>query len=803
MHKRAFATLARPEEIVACAQRRGMVGALDGAMSESGRVEDLRLVRGAGRYSDDVRQPDQAIGVFVRSPHAHARIRRTEIDSARMSPGVIAVLTAADMKAAGVGNVSVPPPLAGRDGRKLVVPLRPALAGDRVLHVGQPVTLVVAQSQDAAEDAAALVSIDYEPLPSVTNAKAALSPGAVQLWAEAPGNVAVDWPGPIPDEANEALVARILAEAPHRVRVEAVNQRLAGAPLEPRAATAEFDAETRRYILHCGSQGATALRNQLAAILGVEAAAIRVVTEDVGGAFGLKTPPYPEYLALMIAARNLGRPIRWTSSRSEAFMSDNQGRDTVVAAELAIDQTGRFLALKIDAVADMGAFISASGAQIATNNFSRCFPTVYAIPKVAIGVRCAFTNTVPTGPYRGAGRPEANYAMERLVDAAAHATGIDAIELRRRNLIRPEAMPYETAAGTIYDSGEFEAILDRALEVADYANFKARRAAAAATGRLRGIGISCFLEHAGAMGTESVDLSFLPGGTLALGLGVQSSGQGHETVFRDLLAERLDIAREAVVVREGDSDLDLKGMASVASRSAMTVSAAIVLAADLLIAKGRRLGTAAFEAGEEDVVYRQGAFEVVGTDRRTSLFALAGRAAAMQARGEIEESLDTRATAEVPQTFPNGCHIAEVEIDPDTGRVEVVGYVAVDDCGTVLNHALVEGQVVGGIAQGLGQAILEEVVYDAESGQILTGTFNDYAMPRAEQMPPIAAREHPVFCRTNPLGVKGVGEAGTTGALAAIMNAIADAIPNGRGADLRMPATPEKVWRACRGGFSD
>nr|MBA3517582.1 molybdopterin-dependent oxidoreductase [Hyphomicrobiales bacterium] len=594
-------------------------------------------------------------------------------------------------------------------------------------------------------------------------------------------------------------VERILGESPHRVRFTALNQRLAGAPLEPRSATAAFDAATGRYTLRCGSQGAGALRGQIASAMGVEAGLIRVLTDDVGGGFGLKTPGYPEYPALLVAARKLGRAVHWRSSRSESFMSDNQGRDNVVTAELALDDDGRFLALKVRSIANMGAFLSAQGAHIATGNFARCLPTVYDIPKVDVGVRCVFTNTLPTGPYRGAGRPEANYVLERLIEQAARETGIDPVALRRRNLVPPGAMPKRTAVGTTVDSGEFAAVLDRALELSRYRSFSERRAKSAADGKLRGIGVSCFLEHAGAMGEESAEIVFAEGGRLQLRLGVQSNGQGHATVFRDLLAGRLGIPAEAVEVREGDSDFDLKGGPSVASRSAMTVGAAVAEAVELLIGKGRRMAADALEAAEADIVYRQGAFEVAGTDRRVALLALAGRAARMRAPGKMAESLDTRATTDVPQSFPNGCHVAEVEIDPETGRVEVVAYTAIDDCGTVLNHALVEGQLLGGLAQGLGQALMEEVVYDGETGQLVTGTFNDYAMPRAEQMPPVAAAEHPVFCRTNPLGVKGVGEAGTTGSIAAIMNAIADAVPGGRGAGLQMPATAEKIWRACRG----
>lgn len=762
-----------------------------------GRVEDFRLITGAGRFADDLHLAGQLFAVFVRSPHAHARIVALDSTAALRAPRVVDVLTAKDMDAAGIGSLSAAPPMTGRDGRGLVVPRRPALVSDLVRHVGDAVALVIAETPTAALDAAELVAVTYEELPAVTNAEAALNADATQVWPEAPGNIAIDWPGPVPDATNDAEVDRILNAAQHRISIKVVNQRVAGVPMEPRGATATFDETSGRFTIHVGSQGAGPLRAQLAATMRIEPQNIRVLTEDVGGGFGLKSPIYPEYPALMAAARKLGRPVHWMATRSESFLTDNQGRDNVTFAELALNSDGRFLALRIDAIANVGAYVSGLSVFIATSNFGRCFPTVYDISKIAIGVRCAFSNTVPTGPYRGAGRPEANYVIERLVDAAARQTGIDPVTLRRRNLLRPDAMPHATAVGTVIDSGDFEAILDRALALAEYSAFDARRQQAEARGMLRGIGLSMLLEHAGGMPLEGADIAFSKNGQIVLGLGVQSNGQGHATLYRDLLADQLAISPENVIVRQGDSDLDLKGGPSVASRSTMTAGAAVVTAVERLIAKGKRFAAVALEVAETDVVYSAGAFEVVGTDRSIGLLDLAMRAAAMKERGEIEESFDTRAEVETPQSFPNGCHVAEVEIDPETGHVRVVNYVAVDDCGTVLNHTLVEGQVLGGLAQGIGQALLEEVVYAPENGQVVTGTFNDYAMPRAEVMPPVAAVEHPVPCRTNPLGVKGVGEAGTTGSLAAIMNAIANAIPGGRGDDLQMPATPEKVWRAC------
>ena len=761
------------------------------------RVEDDPLVRGLGRYMADAVLPGQCYGSFVRSPHAFAEIRSLDTAAARRAPGVIAVLTAHDMQ--GIGSISQHPPLAGRGGAKLIVPHRPALAGDRVRHVGEPVALVVAETAAAAQDAAELVVVEYEPLEPVIDVREALRDGAPQVWPQAPGNVAIDWPGLAPDpEANARTVDAIIRSARHVARVTVIHQRLVVASMEPRGATASYDAATESYFLRCCSQGARTLRDSLAQIMGIPPARMRVVTEDVGGAFGLKTGPYPEYVALLVAARVTGRPVHWMSSRAEAFLSDNQARDAVSEVELALDENGRFLALRIRHLGNMGAYIGAVGANIQTVNLARCLPGMYDIPAIDISTRCVFTNTVPTAPYRGAGRPEANYLLERVVDEAARITGIDPAELRRRNLIPSTAMPYKTAVGTTYDSGDFAAVFDKALAIADYKGFAERRRQSRARGLYRGIGISCMLEHAGGIPLEGTALTFPGGDVLELGLNVQSTGQGHATAFPPLVAERLGIRPEQVRHRHGDSAMEIAGYASVGSRSAMTVSHALVRTIEAMLAKGKVIAARVLEAAEADIDYRDGHFEVIGTDRRIGLFELAARAKDMHARGEIPETMDTKVNAETPLTFPNGCHIAEVEIDPETGRLAVVAYTAVDDCGTVLNSTIVEGQTHGAIAQGLGQAMMERVVYDPGSGQLVTGSFMDYALPRADDMPPLKDALHPVPATTNPLGVKGAGEAGTTAAIAAVMNAIADAIPKGAGAHLDMPATSEKLWRACR-----
>jgi carbon-monoxide dehydrogenase large subunit len=756
------------------------------------RVEDDALVRGSGHFMDDPRLPNQAYAAFVRSPHAHARVKVVKTDEARKAKGVLAVLTAEDMKAAGVGSVSRHPPVQGRVGKMMIVTFRPSLAGDKVMHGGEPVAMVVAETLAAAQDAADLVAVDYEELPPVVSLDDAMK-GATQLYPEAPGNLIVDWPGPVPSEDNEREVEKILKEAPHVARVRVANQRMVVASMETRGATGAYDAAKDSYTLHACSQSADGLRGQVAAVMGMPNDKLRVITEDVGGAFGMKTPCYPEYPALLVAARKLGRPVHWQSSRSEAFVTDTQARDTVTEAELALDDKGKFLALRVRHLCNQGAYVSTAGVGINTNNFARCLPGMYRIPKVDASVACYFSNTVPIGPYRGAGRPEANFALERVVEEAARVIGMDPVRLRKKNLIPPSAIPYKTAIGNTYDSGDFPGIVEQALKLADYAGFNKRRRESARRKKYRGIGISCMLEHAGAMPTETASITFPSDEKLILGCNVQSTGQGHATVFPHLLADKLGIDAGKIEHRHGDTALGLTGFASVGSRSAMCAGNAIMHTADVMLTKGKKIASSLLEASEQDIQYRAGAFEVVGTDRKISLFETARRAR------ELGENLDTKDKAETPLTFPNGCHIAEVEIDPDTGLVELVTYTAVDDCGNPLDTMIVEGQVHGSIAQGLGQALVEKAVYDPASGQLVTGSFMDYGMPHAEIMP-IELREalRPAPAKSNPLGVKGTGEAGTTAAIAAVMNAISHAIPNGAADHMEMPATPAKVWEACR-----
>jgi carbon-monoxide dehydrogenase large subunit len=760
------------------------------------RVEDDALVRGRGQFVDDVDKQGVAHAVFVRSPYAHAAIASIAIDEARNAPGVLGIMTAADLE--GIGSVTRHPPIGGRGGTTAICAHRPCLAERKVMHVGEAVAVVIADSHAQALDAAELVAVEYEELPAVVDAQEALKPDAPQLFDTIAGNLAIDYPGPVDNPDNAAAVDEIIKSAAHVARITVVQQRMVMAPMETRGGTAQYDGKTGRYTLRVCSQGAGPMRDMVAAIMGIDKQMLRVVTEDVGGAFGLKSGAYPEYPVLLAAAKKFGRRVHWMASRSEAFNSDNQARDNVSVGELALDANGKFLALRARQIQNLGAYVASAGIMLATNNFARCFPAMYDIPKLDIGVQCVYTNTIPTGPYRGAGRPEANYLIERLVDEAARVTGIDKIELRKRNIIQPSAIPFKTAVGTTFDSGEFPQIFEKALALAKIDGFEQRRAQSRENGKLRGIGISCFLEHSGGVPNEGAYLTFPGNGTIVVNMNVGNTGQGHATVYTRLVADKLAIDPALVKHRQGDSDLEIKGWPSVASRSTITAGTAVVRTIEAMLEKGRALAAQVLEADEKDIAYRRGQFEVVGTDRSVGLFDLAAKAAEMKEKGEIAESLDTKRDVDTPQTFPNGCHIAEVEIEPETGEVAVVGYYAVDDCGTVLDHTLAHGQVHGGIAQGLGQVLLENAVYDGGSGQLVTGSFMDYAMPRAHNMPSLLLDDsHPVPATTNPLGVKGVGEAGTTASLAAIMNAIADAVP--AAAHMDMPATMEKVWRACQG----
>ena len=763
-----------------------------GARAFTGRVEDEPLLRGTGRFGDDQRPEGALAAAFTRSPHGHAKINRVDVSAAKGMPGVVAVYTAADLEAAHYHSVTHAHPIPGRGGAMPVSPHRPVLAGERVMHVGEPVAMVVAKTALQAQDAADAIAVDYEELPAVVDLKAAVAPGAPQLYPDVANNTVYDWTAPAdPDGKVAAALEKTFKEAAHVVTVELVNQRLVVASLEPRTVTANYDKENDVFELWCPTQGFQSVRMQVAAALNCKPEQIHIRTGDVGGAFGMKGWLYPEYIATLHAARALGQAVHWSSSRSEAFLTDNQGRDSLWTAQLALNSRGRFLALRVDGLGNMGAYFTGVAHFVVTLHISGCLPTVYDIPLMQVNSRCVVTNMLPTGAYRGAGRPEASYLLERVIDAAADKLNIDPAEIRRRNLIAPAKIPYKTAFGATYDSGDFPAMFELALQKADYAGFKERRKAAKKDGKLRGIGLGCYLEIAGAFPEEAAAVIFPGGNRLQISIGAGPSGQGHATVFGRVAADRLGIPPEQVELLHGDSFRDPPGFGAVASRSAMYVGGAIVNTVDALIAKGRKIAAVLLQANEAEVDYKDGHF--TAGNRKISLFDAAERANELVKQGVIAENMNTKGSVKAPPSFPNGCHIAEVEIDPATGRVAIVNYTAVGDCGNLLDETIVEGQVHGGVAQGIGQALAEDTIYDA-SGQLLSGSFMDYAMPRASTMPALHVTHAAIACKTNPLGVKGTGEAGTTAAPPAVMNAILDALPPGTAMD--MPATPARIWQA-------
>ncbi|MPZ56497.1 MAG: molybdopterin-dependent oxidoreductase [Rhizobiales bacterium] len=761
----------------------------------TGRIEDEALVRGLGHYSDDVRPADTTFAVFVRSPHAFADIRGIDTAAARNAPGVLAVYTGADLAAAHYHSVSHAHPVPG--GAPPKSPHRPALAEDRVRHVGELVAVVIGQTLAAAQDAADLIAVDYNPLRAVNDIEQAMAPGAPQIWPDVPGNLAYDWTAPgDPDGAKQAEIDRIFASAAHVAKVSLVNQRIAAATMEPRAATAGYDPATDRFTLHTGTQGVAGIRMQVAEAMGIKPEQLRVLSEDVGGGFGMKAAGYPEYVAILHAARELKRPVHWVSTRGEAFMMDNQARDSLYTVELALDDKGKFLALRADVLGNMGAYLTGVALYCVTVHISGCLPTLYDIPRATIRSRAYYTNSVPIGPYRGAGRPEASYLLERLIDEAAKVSGIDPASLRRRNLISANRIPYKTVFGNTYDSGDFKAVFDRAVETADYKGFTARKRESKKAGKLRGIGIGCYLEIAGAIPDEGSRYSFPGGNRVDVSIGPTAQGQGHRTVFGQVAADRLGIPADQVNITHGDSDRDVPGFGAVASRSAMLTGSAVINTADAVIAKGKKVAAILLQGQEAEVEYRSGAFHI--GSRNISLFDVAERAKELVRQGVIQENMDTKGGVKAPPSFPNGCHIAEVEVDPQTGAVSLVRYTVVDDCGRLLNRTIVDGQVHGGVAQGVGQALTEAVVFDPQSGQLLSGSFMDYAMPRAEHLPPMVLEHLEVPCKTNPAGAKGTGEAGATAAPPAVMNAIANALGAEAAAKVEMPATAERIWQALK-----
>ncbi|MDE2199130.1 MAG: xanthine dehydrogenase family protein molybdopterin-binding subunit [Rhodospirillales bacterium] len=757
------------------------------------RVEDPRLLKGNGAYTDDITLPGTAHGVVLRSPHAAAKLLSIETAAAKAVPGVLAVYTGADLKADGIGDLPCAVTLKNRDGSDQFSPPRPTLAVDAVHHVGTPVAFIVAETTQAARDAAEAVMVEYDILPSITDLATAMDPGAPQVWAGAPRNVCFDW-----EVGQKDKVEELFAKAAHVTRLTVVNNRIVVSSIEARAAQAEYDSATGRWTLRTNTQGGWGIKEMMGNnIFNVSPDRFRVITPDVGGGFGMKLFLYAEQVLACYAARKLGRPVKWTSERSEAFLSDSAGRDNITLGEIALDKDGKLLALRTRNVANMGGYLSNFAPYIPTMAGTGVLASVYGFQAVYANVIGVFTNTVPVDAYRGAGRPESNYLVERLIDAAAREIGMDRVELRRRNMVTPDAMPYTSPMGKKYDSGDFRIVLDAALKKVDWAGFEARRAAAAKRGRRRGIGLAYYLEATGGAPTERAEIRFAEDGFVDVYVGTQSTGQGHETAYVQLTVDQLGVPGEKVRVKQGDTDSIPVGGGTGGARSLYSEGQAILVTAGTVIEKGRKAASETLEAAPADIVFEAGRFSIAGTDRGVDIIALAAAQRARAAKGEDVTTLDAAEIANIDaHTFPNGCHIAEVEIDPETGTLELVRYSVTDDVGKAVNPMIVRGQVHGGVAQGFGQAVLERTAYDPESGQLLSGSFMDYTMPRADDLPSIDVDFIEVPCRSNPLGVKGAGEAGAVGSPPAVVNAIVDALSPLGITHVDMPATPERLWQA-------
>jgi aerobic carbon-monoxide dehydrogenase large subunit len=754
------------------------------------RSEDPVLLRGEGHYADDVSLPGQAYAVMVRSGHAHGVIRKIDTAVARGMPGILGVYTAADLEAAGIGPLPPRQVMNNRDGTPMLSPTRYALATDKVRHVGEAIAAVVAETVAEAKDAAEAVRVEIEPQPAVTTGSAAAAAGAPLLYDDVQGNVGLDF-----HFGDSDKVAAAFAGAAHVTRLQLRNNRIVVNAMEPRSALAQYDPERGHWTLHVGCQGVFGFRNYIAGVLGVERDKLRVLTDRVGGSFGMKQPTYAEYFCILHAARQLGRPVKWTDDRSGSFLTDSHGRDAEMTAELALDLDGHFLAVRLTGYGNLGAAYGAPGPS--TRNAVRNTLGVYKTPLIEVSTKSMFTNTTPVGAYRGAGRPEANYYMERLVETAAAETGIDRVELRRRNHIPPDAMPYKAPNGATYDSGDFTNLLNKALALADWDGFAARKAESRGRGRLRGRGISDYLELTGPPGREMGGIRFEPDGTVTIITGTLDYGQGHASPFAQVLSTRLGIPFGRIRLLQGDSDALIAGGGTGGSKSMMTSGTAIVEAGEKVIEAGREIAAHVLEAAVADIEFRTGRFTIAGTDRSVGIMELAEKIhAGLELPPGLSQSLDVQNISDgPPSAFPNGCHIAEVEVDPETGSVDVVRYTFVNDFGTVINPLLVNGQAHGGIVQGIGQALREHTVYD-EQGQLLTGSYMDYTLPRAGDAPMFTHAFHPVPAKTNVLGAKGCGEAGCAGALPSVINALVDALAEYGIRHIDMPATPERVWHA-------
>ncbi|HTT78582.1 MAG TPA: xanthine dehydrogenase family protein molybdopterin-binding subunit [Stellaceae bacterium] len=772
------------------------------------RREDYRFLTGQGTYTDDINRPGQLYAYILRSPHASARINAINTAAAAASRGVVAVYTGQDIAAAGIGGLPCGWLIHSKDGAPMKEPPHPVLATGRVRHVGDPVAAVIAVSLPEARDAAEKIVVDYAVEPAVVDVVDAIKPGAPLVWgAEAPGNVCYDW-----GLGDLAAVDAALKGAARVVKIDLVNNRLIANAMEPRAAIGDYDRATGEHTLYTTSQNPHVIRLLMGAfVLHLPEAKLRIVAPDVGGGFGSKIYHYAEEALVTWAAGKLRRPIKWTAERSESFMSDAQGRDHVTHAELGVDGQGKFVALKVSTLANLGGYLSTFSTAVPTYLYGTLLAGTYTTPAVYVETKAVFTNTVPVDAYRGAGRPEATFVVERIVDLAADELGIDPAELRRRNFIPADAFPYQTPVALQYDSGDYHATLQLATQAADYAGFETRRRQAAARGRYRGIGIATYIEAcgmapsavAGALGAraglyESAAVRVHPTGSVTVLTGSHSHGQGHETTFAQLVADGLGVPLESVEIVHGDTDKMPFGMGTYGSRSLAVGGTAILKAIDKVVAKGKRIAAHLLEASEADIEFKDGMFTVAGTDRAKSFgeIALTAYVPHNFPHDQLEPGLDETAFWDPPNfTFPSGAYVAEVEIDPDTGTLEIVSFTASDDFGRIINPMIVAGQVHGGLAQGIGQAVLEGCVYDKATGQLLTGSYNDYAMPRADDLPSFSLSTHATLCKHNPLGVKGCGEAGAIGSPAAIANAIVDALKPFGVRHVEMPATPEKLWR--------
>ena len=760
------------------------------------RTEDPRLVRGLGRYADDVNLIGQLYGVAVRSPHAHAALGAIDASLALDAPGVVMVLTAADLGAAGIGPMPSRVTLKNSDGSEMPDIPHPVLPADCVRHVGEPVAFVIAETAEAARDAAELVEVDYDPLDPAIGTAQALEPGAPQIWPQVRGNEILRW------EIGDAdATRRALAQAAYVVDLEVDNNRVVVAPMEPRAAVGEHDPVSGRYTLHVCSQGAHKLADPLARTLGIPGSDLRVLTGDVGGAFGMKNFLFHEYVLVLLAAQRLGRPVKWTADRSESFVSDLQGRDRIMTGRMAFDADHRITGLHVDMISNFGAYVSSFMPFVATLASTAVQSMAYAIPAIHTEVRGVLTNTVPIDAYRGAGRPETGFMVERLLDKAARQFGISGAEIRRINHVAADQFPWDTGLGFVYDCGEFDRHLARASELADTDGFAARRAESEARGKMRGLGVTGVFDRCGGIGPDMVDLRIDPSGGVLLKVGTQTNGQGHETAYTQIVAGGLGIDPGRIRVLQGDNDLVPFGSGNGGSNFIAVAGSAAAITVDKAIEKGRRLAGHLLEAAEGDIEFEDGVFRIAGTDRTISLEEVAARsydAMNLPAGEEIGFQVIGSFKPKDGPTYPNGTHICELEVDPETGVVSLMRYVAVDDVGTVINPMLVDGQVHGGVVQGIGQALMEDTVYDRETGQLLTGTFMDYQLPRASDLPMIETDRIVVPTPRNPLGAKGNGEAGAIGGPPAVINALVDALAPLGIEQIDMPATPMKVWQAIR-----